>query len=201
MLESHTDEFFVEQKRSVLPMVIAGAAALLLTALVFAGYTMLRRRHAEDTASQAQAAAAKDSPQLPPKALILVDEATIDGGKTTLGGTVRNTSNEKLEALSIELELKRRKDGVTEKQLIPLQPDRLEPQQEGRYAVQVRAQDYSYAHLTGLKSGTALAAVPYTAAPGQKRAPERLETKTVVVGRPASKGGEFLNSPDNPARV
>ena len=201
MLESQNDEFFVEEKRSVLPMVIAGAAALLITALIFAGYTLLRKRHAEDTASQAQASAPRVTQQLPPKALILVDDATIDGGKTTLGGLVRNTSNEKLEGLAIELELKRRKDGGTEKQLIPLQPDHLDPQQEGRYAVQLRAQDYSYAHLTGLKSRPTLAAVPYTAQQGQKRTPERLETKTIVVGKPGSKGGEFLNSPNNPARV
>ena len=41
----------------------------------------------------------------------MVDDALLQGGKTIIGGTVKNTSGEKLEGLAVELELKRRKDG------------------------------------------------------------------------------------------
>ena len=201
MLESPQEELFGEPKRSATPMVLAGISALLITALLFAGYTLLRKRHAEDSGLASLSNPAQPEARKPPKALVIVDEALLKDGKTTIGGVVKNTSAERLEGLSVELELKRRKDATTETQLVPLVPALLEPQQEGRYSVQLKAQDYSSALLVGLKSGSTLAALPYTTAPGQKRPPERLETKTIIVGRPASKGGEFLNSPDKPTRV
>jgi hypothetical protein len=202
MIDSPPDELFGERKRSATPMVLAGLSALLITALLFAGYALLRKRHAEDSglASLSNSAQSVET-RKPPLALIIVDEALLKDGKTTIGGVVKNTSAERLEGLSVELELKRRKDAATETQLVPLVPALLEPQQEGRYSLQLKAQDYSSARLVGLKAGSTLAALPYTTAPGQKRPPERLETKTIIVGKPASKGGEFLNSPDKPARV
>jgi hypothetical protein len=98
------------------------------------------------------------------------------------------------------MELKRRKDGVIEKKSVPVDPGLLESQQEGRYSLEIRAQDYSYARLVALKVGPNSSPLPYTTAQGQKRPPERLEPKTVIVGK-SGKSGEFLNSPDNPARV
>jgi hypothetical protein len=197
MIESQ-DHLFEEPKRSILPMVLAGVAALLITGLVFAGYTLLRKRHVDSgLASNAPAPAEQAKP---PKALVIVDEALLKNGQTMLGGAVKNTSNEKLEDLVVELELKRRKDASIETQLVSLSPATLEPQQEGRYVVVLKAQDYSSAHLSGLKSGASKTDLAYTTAAGQKRPLERLEPKTIIVNKP-SKGGEFLNSPDNPARV
>ncbi|HSS19329.1 MAG TPA: hypothetical protein VLL54_04590 [Pyrinomonadaceae bacterium] len=192
MIEIH------EEKRSVGPMVLAGVAALLVTTLIFGGYTLLRRRHAETSAALSTPAVV-EAPK-PPKALVLVDDAMLQGPNTTIGGTVKNTSNEKLQQLSVELELKRRKDGVAETRLVSLTPADLDPGQEGRYSLEVRAQDYGAARLAGVKVGAS--PLPYISAQGQKRPPERLESKTVTVGgRPSGKRGEFLNSPDNPARV
>ena len=201
MIESHQDELFAEPKSSAGLKVLAALSALLITALVFTGYTLLRKRHAEDSGSLAQSPAGPTDTAKPPKALIIVDEALLQGGKSTIGGIVRNTSSEKLEGLAVELELKRRKDGGLETKLIPLEPGLLESQQEGRYVLELRAQDYSYARLVALKSGPNLASLPYTTAQGQKRPLERLEPKTIIVGKSAGKGGGFLNSPDNPARV
>jgi len=202
MIESRQDELFGERKRSGAPMLLAGICALVITGLVLAGYTLLRKRHAEDSGSASLSNATKPMEgRKPPKALVIVDEALLKEGKTTIGGIVRNTSSDKLEGLSVELELRRRKDAAIETQLVPLVPALLEPQQEGRYVLQLKAQDYSSARLVGLKAGPTLAAVSYTTAQGQKRPPERLETKTIIIGKPASKGGEFLNSPDRPARV
>jgi hypothetical protein len=94
-----------------------------------------------------------------------------------------------------------RKDAVLETRSLPLSPDNLDSQQEGRYLLEVKAQDYSSARLVGLKAGPNALTLPYATAQGQKRPLERLEPKTIIVGRPSGKGGEFLNSPDNPARV
>jgi hypothetical protein len=202
MVESHQDELFIEPRSSTGLKVVAALSALLITALVFTGYTLIRKRHAQDSGSIALTSPASPAePAKPPKALITVDEALLQGGKSTLGGIVKNTSAEKLESLAVELELKRRKDGVVEKKLVPVDPGLLESQQEGRYLLEIRAQDYSSARLVGLKAGPNSSPLPYTTAQGQKRPPERLEPKTIVVGKPAGKGGGFLNSPDNPARV
>jgi hypothetical protein len=201
MIESHQDELFVESKRSVAPMALAAISALIITGLVFTGYALLRKRHAEESGSLALSSTPTAEARKPPKALIVIDEALLQGGKTTIAGTVKNTSAEKLDGLSVELELKRRKDGVTEAQLLPLNPPQLEPEQEGRYSLQLKAQDYSSAKLIGLKAGPGLVPLAYTTAQGQKRPLERLETKTITVGKGSKKGGEFLNSPDKPARV
>jgi hypothetical protein len=202
MSESHQDELFVESKNSMWPKLLGGLSALVITALVFTGYALIRKRHAEDSGYLALSSPASTGDmKTPPKALIIVDEALLQGGKTTIGGIVRNTSPEKLERLAVELELKHRKDGAMETRLVSLAPAELESQQEGRYSLELKAQDYSSARLVALKAGPRSQALPYTTAVGQKRPPERLEPKTIVVGRPTGKGGEFLNSPDNPARV
>ena len=192
----------VEPKRSVGLKVLAGISALVITALVFTGYALLRKRHAQESAGLVMSSpgTAAES-RKPPKALVMVDDALLQGSKTIIGGTVRNTSTEKLEGLALELELMRRKDGVPEKQLVALAPAQLEPEQEGRYSLELKAQDYGSARLVGLKAGPDLVSLPYTTARGQKRPPERLESKSITIGKPPSKGGEFLNSPDKPARV
>ena len=203
MIDSDQDELFAEPRRSLAPKVFAGIAALAITALVFAGYTVLRKRHAQNSGLLALSSQpAMSETRKPPIALVMVDDALLQGSKTIIGGTVRNTSAAKLEGLSIELELKRRKDGVAETQLVALQPAQLEPEQEGRYSLELKVQDYSSARLVALKAGPNLAALPFATAPGQRRPPERLESKTITVGKPSSsKRGEFLNTPDNPARV
>lgn len=200
MIDSQQEELFAESTRSVGPKLLAAVAALLITALVFTGYALLRKRHAQNAApliGSTPGSVARQSP----RALVVVDEALLQGARTIIGGTVRNTSAERLEGVSVEIELKRRKDGLAETQLLVLEPAQLEPQQEGRYSLQLKAQDYSSVRLVSLKAGPSLAAVPYTTAPGQKRPLERLESKTITIGKPSSKPGEFLNSPDKPARV
>lgn len=194
-------ELLAERKRTVGLKVLAGLSALVITALVFVGYALLRNRHAQSSASSAVLSDGRTSePRKPPKALIMVDDALLQGNKTIIGGTVKNTSSEKLEQLAVEVELKRRKDGVAELQLVTLEPAQLEPEHEGRYSLELKAQDYGSARLVALKANSVV--LPYATAQGQKRPPERLESKTIKIDKPASsKGGEFLNSPDNPARV
>jgi hypothetical protein len=199
---SHT-ELLVEENTSKGRMLIAVVCALAVTAIFVAGYTYLRKRTAQQRLA-AEAAAVKpetsDAPKGPAKAHILVDEALLKGGQTIIGGTVKNISKEKLGALTVALELRRRKDGSLEQLSTPLQPTDLEPDQEGRYSLKLPAQQYNSVRLVGLKEGPDSTLLAYTTGLGQKRPPERIQPKVITVPR-TGQGGEFLNSPDNPARV
>lgn len=199
MPDSFHEQIFVEPKGSFGPKLVAGISALAITVALFIGFAYLRRRHAENTALSA--AQTKPEPKPSPKAIVLVDDALMQGGKTILGGTVRNTSAERLGQISVELELTRRKDGMAEKKLVALTTPQLEPGQEGRYSLELKGQEYGSARLVGLRVGPDSSPLGYTSSAGQKRPPERLESGTIIVNKPSSKGGEFLNSPDNPARV
>jgi hypothetical protein len=201
MTDSLHEELFLEPKSSSSLKLIAGIAAVVVTLAVVFGYAYLRRRHAERSAAVALAQREAVQPKLIPKALVLVDDALIQGNKTVVGGTVKNTSAEVLRQVMVGLELRRRKDATTEQRFIALNPADLEPGQDGRYSMELKASDYGSARLVGLKVGSDSSPIAYTSGAGQKRAPERLEQKTIIVGRPAAKPGEFLNSPDNPARV
>jgi hypothetical protein len=201
MSEYPEENIFAEPKSSTTLKLVAAVAAIAVTVVVFFGYTTIRKRHAEKTAATLSAAQPKTEPRPEPKALILVDDAMLKAGTTTLGGTVKNTSNEELSGLTVELELKRRTGGGVETRTVNVEPSNLKPQEEGRYSLQLKAQEFGTARVIGLRAGPGSAAIAYTSAQGLKRPNERLESKTVVVDKPRSKGGEFLNTPDNPARV
>jgi len=196
------EEVFLEPKSSFGLKLIAGISALVVTLGVVFGYAYLRRRHVEKSAALAIAQRESVQAKQTPKALVLVDEALLQGNKTVVGGVVRNTSADPLRQVTVALELRRRKDATTEQRLIALAPADLEPGQEGRYSMELKASDYGSARLFGVNVGPDSSAIVFTSAAGQKRPLERLEQKTIIVGRPSSsKPGGFLNSPDNPARV
>lgn len=198
MITEDHEEVFIKATESSGLKIAAAVSALLITALVFVGYSYLRKRHAQSVARAEQAAGA---PKAPPRALILVDEPLLQGSNTVLGGTVKNISNEKLNGLSVELELKRRSGGTIEKKQVPLTPADLDPSAEGRYSLQLKAQEYASAKVTALHAAPEASLVPYTLSQGEKRPPERLESKTIKIDKPPGKRSEFLNSPENPARV
>jgi hypothetical protein len=201
MTDSLHQQLYVEPKSSFGLKLIAAISAFVVTISVLVGYAYLRQRHAVNAGAPASAQSSPE-PKKPPQALILVDDALLQGNKTLVGGTVKNTSSERLAQVAVELELKRRKDGQPEKKLIGVEPSQLEPGQEGRYSVELKSQEYGSARLIGLRVGPDSTSVAYSSGAGQKRPLERLESKTIVVDRPpSSKRGEFLNSPDNPARV
>ena len=119
---------------------------------------------------------------------------------TTIGGVVKNISKQELSGLSVVLELRRRKDGGLEENVLPVTPAQLQPEQEGSYSLKVSAQEFASIRLAGLKADPQSSLIAYSSSQGKKRTPERLEPKTIVVKR-AGKPGEFINSPDNPGRV
>jgi hypothetical protein len=190
-----------DETRSPLLILVGVLAAVLVTGAVFAGYSQLRKRHQQQTLSAVKAEQPPPSaPKGPVMAQILVDEATLKGDQTIVGGTVKNVSGENLNGLTVDLELIKRMKGGSERRLVAVEPAQLAPQQEGRYTLQLRSADYGLVRLVGLKSANSTA-LGYTSAPGQKRPPEKVESKTIVVARPAPKPGEFLNTPDNPGRI
>lgn len=192
-----------EEKASYGRRVAVGVlCAVLLTAAVFGGYLYLRNRHARETAARELAEAKEIRPVLPPKAHIYVDDAMTKGSQTTIGGTVQNISGEQLSDLSVEINLTKRKDGFTDTKVISLEPHDLAPGEQGRYSFGIVTQDYSAARILGLKSGNPKAQIPFKTLPGAQRPLEKTpEGKTIVVSRPRHRGEEFLNTPDNPARV
>lgn len=198
LTDSVDSELLQEEKSSFRRKLVAGFLALVFTGGVFAGYLYFRNRHVRQKLAASQAAQT-NIPRGPAKAHILVDDALLKGGQTVIGGTVKNISQEKLSDLSVDLELKRRDNGTLERMKVSLSPAHLEPNQEGNYLLKVPAQQFSSVRLASLSAEATQ--LVFTTGQGQKRPLERLEPKVVVVPRPPSRGGEFLNSPDNPARV
>lgn len=200
--DSLDSDLLAEERGSSGRRLIAALLAILFTGGVLAGYLYFRNRYIRQNLSESPPRAGSTTAlKGPAKAHVLIDDPLLKGGQTLIGGTVKNISQEALSGVAVDLELKRRTGGTSERMTVSLTPSRLEPNQEGNYSLKLPAQHFSAVRLVSLRSepdGTELA---FTTGPGQKRPPERIEPKVVVVPRPPSKGGEFLNSPDNPARV
>lgn len=138
------------------------------------------------------------------EAQVYEDEAMLKGSRAVVGGTVENVSGASLDKLSVEIELKRRKDGAQETRTVQVEPHNLAPGERGRYALTV-TRDWNSARLVSLKSGTrGGASVAYNTARGALRPPEKPpepKTKVIVVQRPRPKGEEFINTPETADRV
>ena len=151
-------------------------------------------------ASQAPAQAAAT-----PEAHILIDEAMLRKPHAVLGGTVENVGGERLENLSVELELRRRAGGGVEVRTVPVQPSALAPGEKGRYSLRVLSDEWGGSRLLRLRSGSRQQDVAFKSSPGARRPPERLpESRTITVtkgSRPKSGGEEFINTPDTPIAV
>jgi len=190
----------VEEKQSVKPKVIAALLAVTITAIGIVGYAYLRHRNQQLARAEEPKPVESNLPKGPPKAHISVDDALLKGGQTVIGGTVKNTSGEKLIGLTVGLELRPRRGKDVEQTLVPVEPKELNPEEEGRYLLKLPAQQYSSVRLIGLNTGPDSALLAYTTSQGQKRPPERLQPRVIIQQRPG-RAGEFLNSPENPARV
>ena len=201
LIDSNAEEVFAESKRSPAIKILGAILAIALTAGVFAGYTYLRNKHAREAAALLASQSASAEPKGPPQASISIDDAMLRGGKTLLGGTVKNISAQKLGPLFIELELKHRKDAGIETKLVALAPAEIAPQEEARYSLELNTQDYSSARVNALKLEGVAQPLVYSTSQGKKRPPERLESKTITVDKRTGKKDEFLNTADNPAHI
>lgn len=189
-----------EERRHTRRLLVGVLCALLLTGLVLGGYIFLRKRHERQIA----AAAEVENRKKVAKVEVLVDDAMIEGKKTTLGGAIRNLSNETLSNIAVELQLRRREGGGVELRAIEAEARELAPGATTRYSVQVATQDYITATFLRVVGGSDRAAIPFRAQPGNERPPmDAPASKTVVVGDKARPSGkdEFINTPNNPGRV
>lgn len=189
-----------ESKGSFGPKLIAIVCAVFITGALLLGFAFMRKRHEQQTlAAAAPTPQVDNTPKGPPKAQIAVDEPILKGTDTIIGGRVKNLSNQTLSGLAVRLELRRRKDGAPVEALVGVEPSTLEPNAEAGYAAKFPARDYLGVRLLGLNADPNATQLAYVSAQGKQRPPERLEPKTIIITK--SPQSDFLNSPDNPARV
>lgn len=202
-----------EERRHTQRLVVGVLVAVVITAVLLGGFAaglFLYKRHNQDVARNA---AGDVKTRSAPKIEIFVDEATLKGSETMLGGTVHNISNDALRNLVVELELKRRftvdknkpgqpQGGGMETKSVPLDVIELAPGANGRYSITLSAKDYLTASLVRAVAGDNRAEVPFKTLPGTPRPMETPPSgKTIIVKRPVPRGEQFINTPDKPERV
>jgi hypothetical protein len=192
----------IEQRHDSNRRLLLGiVCAVAVTALLVAGYALMRRKHAQRVLAENQPPPVTESgPKGPPVAHVVIDEPTIEKGFTVIGGAIKNISDRDLSDLFVVIEMRRRKDSGIEEVSLPVSPPLLQPQQQGAFSLKADAQDYASVRLAGVKAERQSTLVAYSSSQGKKRPPERFEPKVVVVKR-SGKPGEFINTPDNPGRI
>ncbi len=187
-----------EEKRHSRRLLIGLLCAILLTGTVLGGYIYLRKRHERQVA----AALEVENKKKAAKVEVFVDDATVNGKTTLLGGTIHNISTEPLHNVAVELQLRRRVGGGVETRSVT--PEQTDLPIDGRthYSLQLPVADYISATFLRVIGGDNRAPIPFKALPGAPRPPlDPPVSKTVVVDRPAPKGEEFINTPNTPGRV
>ena len=198
-LETEPISIDEEERRHTQRLLVGMLCAVLLTGAVFGGYIYLRKRHERQVAA---AVALETTKKAAPKVEVFVDDATINGKKTLLAGTIHNISNESLRNLAVEIQLRRRTGGGLEARTVTPEATELAPDGKTRYSLELLAADYVSATFSHVLAGDNGAQVAFKAFPGAARPPmEPPAPKTVTVSRPAPKGEEFINGPDNPGKV
>ena len=189
-----------EERRHTKRLLIGVLCALLLTGAVLGGYMALRKRHERQVAALADAEVKRKAP----KVEVFVDDAMVNGKTTTLGGPVHNISNETMQNIAVELQLRRRVGSGMDTRVIAPEMTDLAPDARAHYSVQVATEDYISATFSRVVGGADRAAVPFKALPGNPAPPmDAPASKTIVVGKASrsGKGDEFINTPNNPGRV
>lgn len=139
-----------------------------------------------------------------PEANVFVDEAMLAKPYAIIGGVVQNVGAQRLEKLSVEIELRRREDGSVERREVAVEPGKLEPGEQGTYRLKVLSEEWSGSRVVRLRSGSRTQEVTFKSLPGAKRPPEKIEGKVVTINpsaRKKSDGSEFINTPDTPYKV
>lgn len=197
----HPEEAIAREQESSKRKLLAVVCAVAVTAVLLVGYGFIRRYHAQRVLSEnTPPPVVETGPKGPPLAHVVIDEPSLSKGMTTIGGVVKNISNQELNNLSVVIQLRRRKDGGLEESVLPVTPVQLQPEQEGSYSVTLPAQSIASIRLAGLKGDPQSGLIAYSSSQGKKRTPERLKPE-IVVGKRNGKPGEFINTPDNPGRV
>jgi hypothetical protein len=201
---AETDTSGARRSRSSIIKLVSVITAVLITATLLIGFMVWRKRHEESVAVTPQAKPVAARPALPVKLQVYMDEPVRKGPQAIISGTVQNISNESLSNLSVEVELAHRKDANTEVRTLEVLPRELAANQKGRYSLALTG-DYRSIKLRTIKAGADSGEVGFKTAPGAARPVERApEAKTIIVDRPSAprqQGEEFINTPDNPAKI
>jgi hypothetical protein len=140
-----------------------------------------------------------------PEANVFVDEPMLAKPYAVIGGAVENIGAQRLEKLSVEIELRRRTDGSLERREVQVEPMDLEPGKKGKFSLKVLSDEWSSTRVVGLRSGARpQEEVAFKAQPGAKRPPEKIKDNIIIVKTPAQKksgDSEFINTPDTPYKV
>jgi len=151
----HPEEALSRQKESTKSKVLAVVCAVVLTAVLLAGYALVRKYHAMQVAANTPPPSPESTPKGPALAHVVVDEPTLEKSMTTVGGVVKNISGQQLSGLSVTLEFRRRKDGKIEQTLLRVTPARLQPGEEGSYAAKFSIDDFASVRLAGVQADPA----------------------------------------------
>ncbi len=187
-----------EEKRHSRRLLIGLLCALLLTGTVLGGYIYLLKRHERQVAAALDAQNQKKAP----KVEVFVDDSTVNGKTTLLGGTIHNISSEPLYKVAVELQLRRRLGSGVETRAVPADKSDLPPDGKARYTLELPSQEYISATFLRVIAGDNRAEVAFKALPGTARPPlEAPAAKSIMVNRPAPRGEQFINTPNTPGRV
>ncbi len=193
-----------EEPKTGFNKALAVLAAIVLTGAVIAGYFYMRWRYSSQNPPKKIAAAEETKPTIPPKATIFVDEAMIKGPSVVIGGTVKNISKETLTAISIELELFKRKNSGSEKRIVVLEPKDLAPGQTGRYSITISSKEFEKTKISRFFSTADNSEIAFNTDDGAKRPPEKptASKPKVIIEKPKSSSGDgFYNTPDAPVVI
>jgi hypothetical protein len=187
-----------EEKRHSRRLLIGLLCALLLTGTVLGGYIYLLKRHER----QVVAALKVENQKKAPKVEVFVDDSTVNGKTTLLGGTIHNISSEPLHNVAVELQLRRRLGSGVETRAVSADKSDLPPDGKARYTLELPSQEYISATFLRVIAGDNRAEVAFKVLPGAARPPlEAPAAKSIMVNRPAPRGEQFLNTPNTPGRV
>jgi hypothetical protein len=193
--------FYLKNLFSAAGILLFAVSALTLSALSGCRQTPVGQASGDASAQKT----AQTRPAAPaPEANIFVDEAMLAKPYAIIGGAVENIGAQRLEKLSVEIELKRRDDGGVERREVSVTPGDLEPGQQGKFSLKVLSEEWSGSRVVKLRSGSRQQQeVAFRPQPGAKRPPEKVKPNVVIVKTPAQKKGnsDFINTPDTPYSV
>jgi hypothetical protein len=181
------------------------ALLLLSTTLLFFSACQSPRQADSGRASAVNQNAANAKPEATPEANIVVDEPRLVKPYAVIGGTIQNVGQQKLEQLSVLIDLRRRDDGTTVRREVAVEPADIAPGGQGKFAVKVEPDEFRGSSVVGLRSGAGARDIAFKTIPGAKRPLERLPDRVVNVKIPSKKpkvgDSDFINTPDTPIKV
>ena len=183
-----------------------GAPCLAVSFLALFALTGCQKASEASKSSEASGAKTAQNRHAAPiaEANIFIDEAMLAKPYAIIGGAVENIGAQRLEKLSVEIELKRREDGSVERREVSVEPADLEPGQQGKFSLKVLSEEWSGSRVVRLRSGAREPQeIAFRPQPGAKRPPEKVKPNVVIVKTPAQKKGnsDFINTPDTPYSV